>query len=558
MKYRCVPCDHEFESTGADKPRCPRCMGIHSIEKSRQKTDAPKNPKRSRLVPVILVAVLAGAVGLYFYLNPGNEDADTAPTSENALKDMLEQFGVAAKDVVLPFEVTEVIEKFAQEVADGKDDEEALQVMMDALTRLQKDGKWAPHSQREPDKEEPRTANDLLAELRKDTDKPVKVKSYELAVLLLAMARSQGINAFLAQIHSFQGEKTPADPAGKFGRYGVVFGRGSKEKAPPLFDPYAGRSGKSATADMDILPDEEAVAPYHAHKALTLLVSRNTSAAHKQGDIAIKLAPNCALFRSIRGLIFAAGGASTEFLAEFEKAVKMRDDAMTRTNLAEMLLLVDPSGKRAENEIQIALSKMPDYARAHAVLAMVHVMRGEFAEAEPELALAERLDPDSPAIALFWAQFHAAQAEGEEAVQKAELAVRLSEESLSSLIALAGIYKTTARFDEMRATLDKIIKNADSPDIAGDIRRLFGYEIDDLDDEDEVASTEKDEDAGTRNLKLKLKLDADAKSFGSGIKLDNSLGGGLGGGLGGSTGPGLGDGLKLDMNLGSRNYTPTQ
>ncbi len=552
MKYRCIPCDHEFDSTGADKPRCPRCMGIHNIEKSRQKTDKEKNPKRSRLVPMILVAVLAGTVGLYLYLNSDNGDVDTGPTSDNALKDILEQFGVEAQDVVLPFEVTEAIRKLAQEVANGKDDEEALQAMMDALARLQKEGKWTPHSQREPDKEDPRTANELLAELQKGADKPIKVKSYELATLLLAMARSEGINAFLAQIHSFKGEKTPADPAGKFGRYGVVIGKGSKEKAPPLFDPYAGRSGKSAMADMDILPDEEAVAPYHAHKALTLLVSRNTSAAHKQGDIAIKLAPNCAMFRSIRGLIFAAGGASTEFLAEFEKAVKMRDDAVTRTNLAEMLLLVDPSGKRAENEVQIALSKMSDYARAHAVLAMVHVMRGEFTEAEPELALAERLDPDSPAIALFWAQFHAAQSEGEEAVQKAELAVRLSGESLSSLIALAGIYRTTARFDEMRTTLDKIIKNADSPDIAQDIRRLFGYEPDDLDDEDEVASVEKDGDAGTGDLELKL--DADRKGFGSGIKLDN----GLGGGLGGSTGPGLGDGLKLDVNMGSENYTPTQ
>ncbi len=552
MKYRCVPCDHEFESTGVDKPRCPRCMGIHNIEKSRQKTDTKKKPQRSRLVPMILVAVLAGAIGLYFYLNPGSEDGDTEPTSENALKVILEQFGVAAQDVVLPFEVTEGIGKFAQEAADGKDDEEALLAMLDALTRLKKEGKWTPHSQREPDKQEPRTADELLTELQKATDKPVKVKSYELAVLLLAMARSQEIDAFLAQIHSFQGEKKPADPAGKFGRYGVVMGKGSKEVTPPLFAPYSGRSGKSAVADMDILPDEEAVAPYYAHKALTFVVSRNTSAAHKQGDIAIKLAPGCAMFRSIRGLVFAAGGASTEFLAEFEKAVKMRDDAVTRTNLAEMLLLVDPSGKRAENEVQIALSKMPDYARAHAILAMVHVMRGEFAEAEPELALAERLDPDSPAIALFWAQFYAAQAQGEEAVQKAELAARLSEESLSSLIALAGIYKTTARFDEMRATLDKIIKNADSPDIARDIRRLFGYEPDDLDDEDEVASAGADEDAGTGDLKLKL--DADGKGFGSGIKLDT----GLGGGPGGSPGPGLGEGLKLDMNMGSGNYTPTQ
>ena len=120
MKYRCVPCDHEFDSTGADKPRCPRCMGIHNIEKSQQKTDKQKDPKRSRLVPMILVAVLAGAVGLYFYLNSGNGDADTGPTSENALKDTLEQFGVAAQDIVLPFEVTEAIEEFAQEAADGR------------------------------------------------------------------------------------------------------------------------------------------------------------------------------------------------------------------------------------------------------------------------------------------------------------------------------------------------------------------------------------------------------------------------------------------------------
>ena len=165
MKYRCVPCDHEFESTGADKPRCPRCMGIHNIEKSRQKTETKKkDPKRSRLVPIVLVAIVAGAAGLYFYLNSDSGDTDTEPTSDNALKGILEQFGVAAQDIVLPFEVTEGIEKFAQEAADGKDDEEALQAMLDALTRLQKEGKWTPHPQREPDKQEPRTADELRTE----------------------------------------------------------------------------------------------------------------------------------------------------------------------------------------------------------------------------------------------------------------------------------------------------------------------------------------------------------------------------------------------------------
>ncbi len=561
MNYKCIPCDHVFEAKRNVKPRCPKCMGIHDLEQVKGGVGLASKTRPRWIAPTVLLLIV-GVIAVAYMTMTKEETATSSEPDQADASSVLDDLGVSKTQASKPFGVTDRIEEFAKKAASGKDGIEAMQALFDAVTKMRGGGKWRPHHQREPRMNKPLGADELLAKLMEGKELPYAAISYELACILLATARSLDVDAKMAEIYSFKTEKTPADTAGKIGRYGVVLGEGTKEKAPPMFDPYSGRSLKSAEADMTVLSDTEAIAPYFGIQALSLLTKRETSEALKMNEIATKLAPENPYFRAGRGLIFAASAAPGEALAEFEKATKLKANAVSRTNLAEILLLADPSGKRAEGEIQAALSEMPDYSRAHGLLAMVHVIRREVDLAEQELALAQRLDPTSPIIAMFWAQLYATQARTEDAIAKAQEAVRLSGESLSTLLGLAGIYRATARFEEMRATLDRAIATVDSPGVKREIKDLFGYSPsvegdDEGDDRQEVASSPEGDSPGGG---LELKLGGDQSPFGNGLKLgsgglggasgDNSGGGGLGGSLGGGKGGGLGGGgLKLDLNM---------
>jgi hypothetical protein len=548
MKYRCVSCDHVFESEGAEKPRCPRCLGIHEVEPVAQKpTGAAQKAPRSRgphpwIVAAVVVALGAGGYFAYAH-GKGCCSSGGAPVLDAGdLRASLVRLGVPADKIALPFEATDAVRAFAQKATSGKEGGEALEALLGAFAQLKKQGRWTPHHQRTPRLSGPLTADALIAELSKDRKAPYEATSYELACLLLAAARAAGVeDAHMAQIFSFTNVKAPADPAGKLGRYGVALGKGTQKEPAPLYDPYELRSGKAAVADLAELTDEQAVAPYYSQGSLAMWTSRKSSDALVLNDLAVKLDPDCALFRSGRGLIFLASGALDEAIVEFEKAVKRRDDAVSHVNLAEALLGVDPTGTRTAAELEAALAKMPDYARARASLAAIHAARGDFDTAESELKTAERLAPDSPDVAFAWAGYYAARHEGSEAVAKAEQAVRLAGEDMDSLLSAAGIYMATARFDQMRAALDKVLAKTDSPEIAEFIKGMFGYDPGSKAEVPDAGAAA----AGGDSLQLKLE-DKGSPSLmgGGGLKLGPGLGAPDFGG--GKTSGGLK--LKYDVN----------
>jgi tetratricopeptide (TPR) repeat protein len=522
-------------------------MGIHDLE--RLGDDHKGGGKRRPWLVPVVVLLLAGAIFAVYLLadsnDGGNADGDL---DAGDLAAALQALGIPQQEIAVPFEITPALRSYAEQAVDGADDEEAVQALLDALAKLRKDGKWAPHPQRESRPEDPLTADQLLAKLDQTGDTPWKATSYELACLLLALARAAEVDAYMAQIHSFDGEQKPADPGGRMGRYGVVVGQGSDKERPPLFDPYGLRSAKAAQGEFDVLTDLQAVAPGYSHRSLAALIRLETSVAFKLNDLAIKIDPDCALYRGGRGYIFIASEAPAEALAELEKAVKRRDDAITRVNLAEVLLFVDPTGKRAEAELQAALDTMPDYPRAHLLQAMVHVMRREFDGAEQEIAKAERLDPGSPTVAMAWAQYYAGRNMAEEALAKVDQALRVAGDSPTVMLEAAAVYRATARFDEMRAMLKKALARFDSPVMVERLKRAFGYDPDD-EEEDDLGETDTAElavgglgDAGLGGLELQL----GAEQGPAGPRLGGGLGGGGlgGGGLGGGGlgGGGLGGG----------------
>jgi tetratricopeptide (TPR) repeat protein len=559
MKYHCLACNHDFEAdAGPKKPRCPRCMSIHDVEPAREGS-GPTAPERkgrpSRAAALLFLALAGAAVACYFLVVRDVTDTEEdAPASTEDLLERLGRLGVPAEEAAAPFAVTAGVERLAERLAGGADGREALGKLIDGLGELRKTGRFTAFHQRSLRADPPLTADGIAAALD-GTGGPRALSSYELACLLLASARALGLeDARMVRYHSFAGEQRPADPTGRFGRFGVAIGAEGKETE--FYEAFELRTGKAARGDIEPLSDTAAVAPFYNERALAALFRRETAAAHRESELAIKLDGDAAAFRVARGLIFIAGGAPDEALAEYEKALKRRPDAVNHVLLADLLMkLGDTQATRAEGEVRAAIEKMPDYAQAHAVLGQIYSMRREFETAESELTLAEKLDPLSPEVAMAWAIYHMVQHDNSEAIERAEQAVRLSGEAVDALLALAGIYRQTARFGLMRQTLDKVLAKVDSPEMARELERIFGYspgsavaDSDDNDDGDEPGAVAESGLPAPTPGKLELQLGGRGSPLGG---QGSPLGGGLGGGGlgGGSLGAPLqGQSLKLESS----------
>ncbi|HUT77336.1 MAG TPA: tetratricopeptide repeat protein [Polyangia bacterium] len=547
MKYHCLACNHDFEAEGGPKkPRCPRCMSIHDVESAGEGPTTATTAKRSgssRTAALLILALVGAAAAYYFLVVRDATDAqDAAPASTEDLLEQLGRLGVPAEEAVAPFAVTDRVRLLAERLAGDASGPEALRKLIDGLGDLRKAGRFTPFHQRSLRADPPLTADEIAAALEGDGG-PRALSSYELACLLLASARALGLeDARMVRIHSFAGEQRPADPTGRFGRFGVAAGAEGKEEIHEAFEL---RTGKAAEGDIEPLSETAAVAPFYNERALAALFRRDTPTAHRASELAVKLDGDAAAFRVARGLIYLAGGAPDEALAEYEKALKRRPDAVNHVLLADLLIkLGDTQATRAEGEVRAAIEKMPDYAQAHAVLGQIYSMRQEFETAESELTLAEKLDPLSPEVAMAWAIYHMIQHDNSEAIERAEQAVRLSGEAVDALLALAGIYRQTARFGLMREALDKVLTKVDSPEMARELERIFGYSPDSaVADEGDAGDDEGEEAAPGSGLptptpgKFELKLGGQGSPLGG---QGSPLGGG---GLGA---PLQGQGLKLE------------
>ena len=529
MKYKCIPCNHEFEAKSDTKPRCPRCLKIHDVEPIEEAENSAKGGAKSLLVPALVLIVAGIVAATYFFV----KKKDTEPPAEPAVnpQTVLEKAGIPDNEVRDPCAPKASVKTLATKLSGGKEGTDGMNALFEGITGLKERGLWLPHNQREPGDSRPLTAATFAERLTKGNGGPWHATSYELACLLYASAKALDIEANMVEIHRFKGEKKPADAEGKFGRYGVTLaGTANAKSEQPVYDLYGGRTGSGALATVTVLNDGGVIAPYFGLSALSLLVKQNMSKALSLNDIAIKLDDQNPYFRSTRGFIFAATGVPSESLVEFEKALKLRSDPIRRINLAEILMLINPLDKRAETEVQAALKDAPDFARAHALKGMIHLVRQEKDQAETELALAERLDPKSPSIAMYWARYYSVTMQSEEAVAKAMDAVKLSGESVSMLLGLAGIYREVARFEDMRRTLDKIYTKLDTPQMADQIKQVFGY-----DPSPDAEETESDT-GGVASKKEDLSPASDFK-----LKLGDSLNA--------DKKPGLGGNLNLDLNI---------
>lgn len=514
-------------------------MRVHGIEKIGDKPPVagavPERPAWTKYA--IGAGVLAVIVGVYVIWSKSTPDTvgdevALAPLEPSELAGHLRRLDVSPPDDLDKlFEPDEALEQMSERATSGKStpEEKARAVVRAIRARATKHG-YVPWSLTTPRDSAPMVATETWAQMKRDGAR-ANLYPLEVAAVATVALRLAGVDAMVTEIYSFPGDRSPPDPSGYFGYYGVaVYPESAGEGTPKIFDPYGGRETEPERADYRILNDVQAVGAAVNLSAMHRLVrdAEPERAFEISGD-ALELDPRSPNARGVRGTILIASGGRQEAVREFQAAAELRADAPRKNNLAGVLLVTDDidGAARALGE---ALEVAPDFAAAHSTMAAVHLSRQENAEAQRELELAERLDPDLANLPMLWANYYMAEGDLDQALQHAREGVSRRPEDVQGHLLLATLYRQAGRYSEMRAEARAVMERI--PEARRDqmravlLSRLGPTALDE--EEEEIVEEEEEEGA-----------EADGEYAGG----DNpfQLGGGsllLGGGGGAGTGGG--------------------
>jgi Tfp pilus assembly protein PilF len=564
-RYLCVHCDHRFDSDDA-KPRCPKCMRVHGIERLDAPKKAPAKEAPRWVLPVAIVAVLGLAAGGWAWWSRRTPDAvegdaPLRPLAASELAGYVRKARADARDHLGLLTSDDALESFAEAAVRGKDGPVAkAQGVVAALRARAAKKAFAPWSLTEPRDTPPRIAAKAFELMARD-DARAKLYPLEVAAIAVAALRAEGVDAMLAEAFSFPGDKAPPDPSGHLGYFVVAVYPGAPgEGTPTLLDPWLGRSTAPAENEYRVLTDVEAVGAAVNTRAIHRLVREgDAQRAFSDSTNALRLAPRSAAVHGARGAILIASGGVEEGVREFEAAVEVRPDAPRRNNLAG-IFLVKGDAERALREVSAALQASPDFAGAHGTLAALHMQSGETEAALRELETAKRLDPDLHTLPMLFANYHLSEGEIDAAITYAEQAVARRPEDVQAQLMLARIYKQANRYGDMRRAAQAALASAPEGQRDGVrtlIERVLGptaLEADPLADEggDEAAAIDADEaalgDEGAAGEPGALQLGGGSRLLGGGG--DEGGGPGLLGGDGEGSEPLLRGGDPSTLRLG--------
>ena len=478
MKYLCVHCDKRFEHEGDDKPRCPECMRVHGIEKIG-KTAAETRERPKWIVPAVVAGVAAAIVAGYVIW--ARETPDTVsgevpmrPLERSELTGHIRANGAQVEDeLVRILEADESVEDWAEEVAgDAASPNAKAEAVVEAIrARASKQAfvTWPTSSPRDTPIRGPSRALETLSE----DGARAKLYPLEVAALTAAALRSLGVDAMIADIYAFPGDRSPPDPSGHFGYYGVaVYPNEPGEGDPKVFDPYGGRGTEPEDDEMRVLDDVAVVGAAVNHRAIHQLVHEGDSErAFELAQNALKLDRRSPAIRGVRGAVLVVSGGTEEGTQEFEAAAQLRPDAPRRNNLAG-LALARQDLESAAREVAAALERHPDFAGGHATLAAVHLARSEIDQASAELGRAEELDPELAILPMLWANYFLATNETDRAAEKAMEAVEHRPHDWTVRLNAARVLRVAGRYDEMRRQARQILEDAPSGQ-EGAVRELI-------------------------------------------------------------------------------------
>jgi len=479
MRYVCLNCGHRFALEEGEKVRCTSCLRVTGIEKLAEA--APSRPARPPwLVPGAALIVLAAAVGGFAVWRSGahrevGEEVAMSPLEHDALLGHLRRLRTEARGLTNLLEADEATEQMAERATEGRrtptEMAEGVLAAIRGRAAAQAFVRWSLGVPREAGIVEAATVREWIGEdgARK------RLYPLEAAALMVAMLRSRGVDAMLAQAWAFPGDGAPPDPSGHFGYFVVAVPQGEGE--PHLYDPWGGHEVAPATGFFQLVSDVEAIGAALNIRALHLLVRESdASRAMTASSEAVRLAPRSPEARCVRGAILIASGGANEGVAEFEAARQIRADAPRQQLLAGVFLAQGDVGA-ARRALSAALELSPDYAAAHGTLAAVHLSEGEPDLALEQLQTAQRNDPDLHTLPGLWAGYHATVGENEQAVESAREAVERNPWDVQTRLMAARIYRQAGRFEDMRREAREVVERTPSgqrQDMEQLVRRLLG------------------------------------------------------------------------------------
>lgn len=485
--YTCITCDKNFKVEAGEKPRCPTCMSIHSVEPYVRK--GVKISKQNIRFAAILAVLLVVAVGVYFIMEykykkgPVDLSSKYALTHEELLKS-LEEHGISADSAFDPFASGEALKAFAQNAVKGSSSKSKGEKLHNALLDFKNRGMFISFLPRQPRQQEPMSAGDVFNAVKKN--EKVALYSLELAALYVTAARLAGMNAVVAKVDDYRDMDAPLDPSGNVGHFAAaVYQDKNCWGKAVLYDLHQGKTFPDEVAAFAPLNDVQVVASYMGHEAFYLSgVQFDFIEARSRIEDAISLYASSAELYSLKGLIYMVSGGLEQGKQQMRKAMTIKKDAQRILNWGA-ILAAEGEEEEALAQIRKAIDMKSRYAMAHATLAMALLATGESDEAREELDRAKEIDPHDPLIPLFEAHYYIERGQVGKAVEYAEKAFDKSYGDPHVGMFLAALYAQTGERSRMAKVLDRLLENENLPDeIKTQIKDQFGYEPGDEDDEE--------------------------------------------------------------------------
>jgi tetratricopeptide (TPR) repeat protein/rubrerythrin len=458
--YLCVHCGHRWKADADEPPnRCPSCMRKTGIEVVKR--DSGAGGKRTWIYVGIGVLVFGGIAAGYAIWS--GETADTVgaevpmrPLELSELRGHVRRLSAdVPDDAIRFFETDEAIEEFAAAAAEGSPRERAKKIV-DAISARRRAGAYEPWSlsaPRESQIGDVRATNETLGR-----ESRAHLYPLEVAALAAVALRTEGVDAMLVDIYDWEGARTPPDPSGHLGYYGIaVYDAEPGEGTPHVYDPYGGAELDIEEGDFRVMTDVEVLGAVMNHRAVYRMVAEgNHAQAFEASEAALKLDPRSPSVRSARAVVLVLTGGTQDGLAQFETAAQMRPDSVRRNNLAGVKIeLRDLDG--ASTQVAAALEQHPDFGGAHAMLAAIHLMKNEAEDGRRELERAEELDPALPNLPLLWAQYYMGEQDLDRALEQVEEALRRKPHDPSTALAAGQIYRFAGRYDDMRRQARRVL-----------------------------------------------------------------------------------------------------
>lgn len=462
MRFQCVQCDHVFEGEG-DRPRCPQCLRVHGIRQLDEGQASPGSRRGAQVGAALAVVVAVAGLG-YFALRGGDE----AGAGTDRAVDALAERGVDAGGLSQLLAADAALVELAKG-ARGKSAGAAAELIVGRIRERAKALAFAPWPMVDPRSEGPMTAAETWAAMQRDGARH-KLYPLEVAAVAVAALRAAQIDAKLVEILEHADDKSPVDPSGCIGYFGLSVAEGG---APGVvFDPYRGRGQAPAASATLPLTDAQALAAALGLRALHGVAWAATpAAALKDIEAALRLHPEAPYLRSAHAVVLSDGGGLVEAEKALEDAAALRPDAARKNNLA-VYRLQRGDAEAAGRFVTEALSLRPDYAAARVTLAGVHMAKRENAQGYAELKKAEALDPALPTLPLAWAQYHATEGDMDSAIRFAEQGAALRPMSPHLQLNLGRLYRIAGRYDDMRRAARKALSLA-SGSRERDVRQLI-------------------------------------------------------------------------------------